>query len=209
MLNLVNNAAKALGDATGEIRLTTRPRRPPRPLGAVLHSFDPPAGDCACLELAATGQGLTPARSPGPSIRSSPPNLPAAACASPPSSASCTPIAAPPPSKAPPRSVRPFASISPSPPARRRARPAPHRRNLFNRADEPVEPVTADALLRHTGFQTVPAADGHEAVQPFRASPQRIAAVLPDLTRPGRDGAEVLRVIRALHPDVSMRGKSR
>ena len=76
-------------------------------------------------------------------------------------------------------------------------------------ADEPVEPVTADALLRHTGFQTVPAADGHEAVQPFRASPQRIAAVLPDLTRPGRDGAEVLRVIRALHPDVSMRGKSR
>lgn len=61
VLNLVNNAAKALGDATGEIRLTTRPRRPPRPSGAVLHSFDPPAGDCAGLEVAAAGQGLTPA----------------------------------------------------------------------------------------------------------------------------------------------------
>ena len=68
--------------------------------------------------------------------------------------------------------------------------------------DEPVVLATADALLRHHGYQTVLASDGHEAVQQFRANPQRFAAVLLDLTMPGLDGAEVLRVMRALNPAV-------
>jgi CheY-like chemotaxis protein len=61
--------------------------------------------------------------------------------------------------------------------------------------------ATADALLRHHGYKTVLAADGHEAVHQFRSSPRGFAAVILDLTMPGLDGGEVLRVIRALNPD--------
>ena len=62
--------------------------------------------------------------------------------------------------------------------------------------------ATADALLRHHGYQTVLAADGHEAVHQFRVSPLGFSAVLLDLTMPGLDGAEVLRALRTVNPAV-------
>jgi hypothetical protein len=68
--------------------------------------------------------------------------------------------------------------------------------------DEPVVLATADALLRHHGYQTVLAADGHEAVHLFRVSPLGFSAVLLDLTMPGLDGAEVLRALRTVNPAV-------
>ena len=68
--------------------------------------------------------------------------------------------------------------------------------------DEPTVLSTADALLRHRGYETVLATDGREALRQFAATPHRFTAVLIDLTMPGLDGAEVLREIRLLNPTV-------
>jgi hypothetical protein len=44
-MNLVIDASEALGDTSGDIRLTTRIARPDSPPGSILHSFDLPPGD--------------------------------------------------------------------------------------------------------------------------------------------------------------------
>ena len=57
-------------------------------------------------------------------------------------------------------------------------------------------------VLEPMGLLVLEAADGLAAVEIFRARRDEISVVLLDLTMPGMDGAEVLTVIRNLRPEV-------
>ena len=210
VMNLVINASEALGDASGDIRLATRLARPEQPPGGVILAFDPAAGDCVCLEVADTGHGMAPATlarvfDPFYTTKFAGRGLGLAAVLgimrahrgaltveSTPGRGTTFRLFFP-AATAPPALLRPAAP---------RPAPAIPAGTILLVDDEPVVLATADALLRHAGYRTTLAADGHEAVQRFRASPRGFAAVLLDLTMPGLDGGEVLRVIRALNPDV-------
>ena len=67
--------------------------------------------------------------------------------------------------------------------------------------EEPVRSV-AKAVLRRSGFTVLTASDGWEALEVFRAHRDAIDAVLLDLTMPRLGGAEVLRDIRRERADV-------
>jgi two-component system cell cycle sensor histidine kinase/response regulator CckA len=57
-------------------------------------------------------------------------------------------------------------------------------------------------VLEPMGLHVLEAADGLAAVELFRARRDEISVVLLDLTMPGMDGSEVLTVIRNLRPEV-------
>ena len=211
IMNLVINASDALGDAPGEIVLTTRRGRPRPATGILIHSFELPAGDCVCLEVRDNGQGMTPATlgrvfDPFFTTKFAGRGLGLAAVlgivrahhgaltvTSTPGLGSCFSLFLPAEIRAAP----------PATPATNPPLPAPvPNATILLADDEPVVLATADQLLRRGGYQTVLAADGHEAVRHFRANPGRFAAVLLDLTMPGLDGAEALRIIRTIDPGV-------
>jgi two-component system cell cycle sensor histidine kinase/response regulator CckA len=67
--------------------------------------------------------------------------------------------------------------------------------------EEPVR-VVGTRMLQRCGFTVLTAADGREAVELFRAHRAEIACVLLDLTMPRMDGEETYRELRRLQPDV-------
>ncbi len=68
--------------------------------------------------------------------------------------------------------------------------------------DEPsVLAVTVRALER-LGLSVVGVADGQQAVDRFREDPAHWRLVVLDLTMPRLDGAEALRAIRTIRPDI-------
>jgi two-component system, cell cycle sensor histidine kinase and response regulator CckA len=69
---------------------------------------------------------------------------------------------------------------------------------------EDEEPIRAlvRAILERAGLTVLAAADGTEGLTLFREYGSDIRAVLLDLTMPGMDGAEVLRRIQQLRPEV-------
>jgi PAS domain S-box-containing protein len=67
--------------------------------------------------------------------------------------------------------------------------------------DEGVREILVETLAR-AGFEVLSAADGHEAVETFRAHADAIDLVLLDRTMPGASGEEALDEIRASSPDV-------
>jgi PAS domain S-box-containing protein len=66
--------------------------------------------------------------------------------------------------------------------------------------DEPLVRNVARVLLESVGFDVVEAADGVEAVALYRARASEIRAVLLDVTMPGLGGVEALKRIRELDP---------
>ena len=68
--------------------------------------------------------------------------------------------------------------------------------------DEPTARQTAQAMLERLGFTVEAASDGREAVTRFRRRPDEFACVLLDLTMPRMDGFEAFSALRALRPDV-------
>jgi PAS domain S-box-containing protein len=68
--------------------------------------------------------------------------------------------------------------------------------------DEPAIRATIAHMLPKMGLTAVPAADGMEGVETFRADPSRFALVLLDLTMPRMDGVETFAELRKLRPDI-------
>lgn len=210
VMNLVINASEALGTSEGEIRFATRMARPQPAGSGVTHSFDLPAGDCVCLEISDTGHGMQPATlqrifDPFFTTKFTGRGLGLAAVLgivrahhgaltveSAPGSGSTFRLFLPAAKYTPTSSAAPFGLVDMS----RKVTGG----TILVADDESSVLKTTDTLLRHHGYRTVLATDGHEAVRQFRAHPGAFAAVLLDLTMPGLDGAEVLRVIRAVEP---------
>jgi signal transduction histidine kinase/ActR/RegA family two-component response regulator len=67
--------------------------------------------------------------------------------------------------------------------------------------DEPMVRDVAQAILQRLGLSVATASDGEEAITVFAAGPNRYAAVLLDLTMPRVNGVETFRRIREIRPD--------
>jgi CheY-like chemotaxis protein len=67
--------------------------------------------------------------------------------------------------------------------------------------EEDVRVVTVKTL-RHFGFEVIEAANGEATVELFREHHDEIRLVLLDLSMPVMDGAEALKVLRVVDPEV-------
>ena len=68
--------------------------------------------------------------------------------------------------------------------------------------DEQTMRSTVARMMRRLGMGPVLVCDGREAVEVFRAEPDRFALVLLDLTMPHMDGEQTFGELRRLRPDV-------
>jgi two-component system cell cycle sensor histidine kinase/response regulator CckA len=68
--------------------------------------------------------------------------------------------------------------------------------------DEAMVRSAAQAMLEHLGFSVVTAADGSEALDLFRRIGSEVALVILDLTMPEMDGLETLTELRRERPDL-------
>jgi signal transduction histidine kinase/CheY-like chemotaxis protein len=68
--------------------------------------------------------------------------------------------------------------------------------------DEEAVRTTATRMLELLGFEVVSAADGPEAIELFRADPQRFRAVILDVTMPKLDGIATFRELVRMREDV-------
>ena len=67
--------------------------------------------------------------------------------------------------------------------------------------EEAIREVIA-AILRESGYQTIAAADGAEALRLYAEQGAAIKAVLTDILMPGLDGAGLCRELRKMNPQV-------
>jgi CheY-like chemotaxis protein len=70
--------------------------------------------------------------------------------------------------------------------------------------DEETVRSTATLMLRKLGFEVVERSDGSQAVDAFRAEPDRFALVLMDLTMPRMSGDQAFTEIRRVRPDLGI-----
>ena len=68
--------------------------------------------------------------------------------------------------------------------------------------DEKGALMVAAAILRQAGFSVSTARDGHETVASFERGRDRFALVLLDMKMPGLGGEEVVPKLRAIRPDI-------
>ena len=68
--------------------------------------------------------------------------------------------------------------------------------------DEPAIGEIASVILRHNGYRTLVAADGHEALAIFREKNGEIKVVVSDFMMPRMDGPSTIREMRRIQPDI-------
>ena len=68
--------------------------------------------------------------------------------------------------------------------------------------DEEAVRVVAREILERQGFTTLVAVDGREAIDLFMGRPDEVTAALIDLTMPQVNGQEVMEALRAVRPDL-------
>lgn len=81
------------------------------------------------------------------------------------------------------------------------ARPRARKRVLVAEDEKDFRTILC-RMLKHSGFDVVAMADGQLAIDAFREDPASIDCVLLDLSMPKRSGAEVLKELRRIRPDV-------
>ncbi len=210
VLNLVTNAAEAIGDATGRIILSTATLHLEAPdLAALAPPQDLPAGSYLRLEVADDGCGIPPevqARIFDPFFTTKrtgrglglsamlgilKAHRGGVALQSTPGQGSTfqiyLPICEGPADLETPPQVEPLES--------------PTGRVLLV-DDEPMILEAGAALLERLGFQVHTARDGQEAVEFLEAHPASLDLVLMDLTMPRLDGREAFQRLRGLEPDL-------
>lgn len=70
--------------------------------------------------------------------------------------------------------------------------------------DEDMVRAISTAMLEELGFETISAASGEEALTIFHREGDRIGLVLLDQVMPGMDGVSVFREMRALRPEIKI-----
>lgn len=210
VLNLVTNAAEALGGEPGSIALSTREvHLEAATLAALAPAQDLPEGRYVCLEVSDTGCGIPPDLRPrifdpffttkrtgrGLGLSAMLGILKAhhggVALESEPGRGSTFRVYLP--------SSEGEAATT-SAPSVEQGVPLSGRVLLVD--DEPGILETGAALLERLGFAVRTARDGQEAVECLEADPSGLDLVLMDLTMPRLDGREAFLRLRALRPDL-------
>ena len=214
LLNLITNAAEAIGDKPGLITLTTGVAEFDAAYLAEPY-LDPslPPGPYVFLEVADTGGGMTPevrARMFDPFFTTKFTGrglgLPAVLgivrghrgaikIATAPDAGTTIRVLFP--------AAAAPAAATPPPPATGTtpAVPAPGGTVLVV-DDEDIVRVVVTRMLQRLGYRPRTARDGYEALEAFRANREDIVAVLLDLTMPRMDGEEACRELRRVDPQV-------
>jgi PAS domain S-box-containing protein len=195
VMNLITNAAEAVGDGPGSVLVATRNRKDdgrdwvaltirdtgrgmdPKTLARMFDPFYSTKGPGRGLGLAAV-QGIVKSAGGELSVESAP------------------------------EEGSTFEVVFPSAPESMRVSPAVASAEdgftgtgtLLVVDDEPLVRSVARVLLESAGFDVVEAANGLEAVELYRARAAEIRAVLLDVTMPGLGGVEALKRIREVDP---------
>lgn len=201
LLNLVVNSSEAMEGAPGTIRISLHPYQPSENLrlphnaqaGLIIEIADDGPGIPGHLlsrifepffSTKATGRGLGLAAVLG-IVRSH-------------QGAILT--HAPPQGGALFRIALPTGKLAPAAPPQPPRQPSPASRSVLVVDDEPGVRNVLKLFLQRAGYSVLLAEDGEQALQLIGQPSQGIAAVLLDLTMPGRSGDEVLRDIRRSAP---------
>jgi len=208
IINLVSNAAEAIGDKEGQIRITTGAMRATRDYLRQTHlAPDLPEGTYVFVEVSDNGSGMAPdvvarifepfyttkftGRGLGLSavlgiVRG---HRAAIKVESEPGKGSSFLV------------LFPAAEQTAELPAELVAAKPPSKQILVVDDEATVRSVLA-RMLRSFGYEAVVAANGHEAVQLVQDHKDQFRAVLLDLTMPELDGAETFREIHRLNPEL-------
>ncbi|MCX6360421.1 MAG: ATP-binding protein, partial [Armatimonadetes bacterium] len=98
------------------------------------------------------------------------------------------------------RLLLPLAEEAPAPPVVHTPRPDEEGGAVLLADDEPAFRASTRALLKRLGYDIVEAGDGAEAVEVYRAHPGGIRCLVSDVSMPRMDGWEALAEIRKLTP---------
>jgi PAS domain S-box-containing protein len=212
IMNLVLNAAEAIGDRKGTIAIRTGVRGPD---SVEVNRAEIPRGDYVYLEVEDTGTGMdaaTKARIFDPffSTKFTGRGLGLAAVAgivrghhgaisvdTAPGRGSRFLVLFPASSEPVPTALPP---VSPAPSSRQDNAG----RVVLVVDDEPVVLRTATMALTRSGFTVLPADSGFKATELLQQEKQRISLVLLDLSMPGMDGRETLARMREIKPDIAV-----
>ena len=211
IMNIVINASEAIGDEGGTIKITTGSQRADRAfLGGAVLAPELPAGNYVFIEVSDTGCGMsreTTERMFDPffTTKFTGRGLGLAAVHgivrghrgaikvdSAPSRGTALKLLLP--------AAEGTIPAEPSPPAK-----TPDWRGsgtVLVVDDEPSVRLAATRMLEAIGFSVLRASDGREGVETYRLNPQRICAVLLDLTMPRMDGEATLAELRKIRAGV-------
>jgi PAS domain S-box-containing protein len=212
VMNLVTNAAEAVGEAAGTVTVRTGVRECDAAFfGACVGADGTPPGRYVFLEVADTGCGMSPevrarlfepffstkfaGRGLGLAallgiVRS---HRGAVAVETAPGRGTTVTVVLPCSDHAPARPAAP-----PAPPA---VAPRPGATVLFVDDESDIREM-AEAFLSRAGYRVLLAADGGEAVERFAAAASDVACVILDLTMPRLSGFEALEALRRIDPAV-------
>jgi len=227
VMNLITNAAEAIGDAPG--RITLRGSVGDYTAGQLDSPWlaeAPPPGRYVCLEVADTGSGMDPAtltrifepffttkftgRGLGLSallgiVRAHQGSVQVETA---PGQGTCFRLLLPAHSGRVPDDSRRAgtagtATAAGATQAARAPLAAPAGvRTVLLVDDEDMVRIVGGAMLVHAGCRVLEAADGRAALRAFEAQPDAIDCVLLDLLMPAMDGVQTFRALRAIRPDV-------
>ncbi len=211
IMNLVVNASEALGEAGGTIDIRTR--REDRPEGqASAHPSNshPGAGSFAVLEVADNGPGMddhTRARifEPFFSTKATGRGLGLAAVVGIIRGHRGAILVDSAPGRG--TTFRVFLPLAGAVPDGRDPAAAAHSgpgRTILVVDDEPGIRQIAQVILGSEGYDVLTAADGLEALEQFKAEPDRFSLVLLDMTMPRMGGEDALRAMRAIRPELNV-----